>query len=210
MRQTISTIQTESRIDEWIDELLGFAVLTGPLWLILILLPLCIWIAHRLSRRFKRPGTRFAGGVGIFLLLFALPFGDEIAGRVYLSYLCASKAGVKVYQTVKLPGNYWDANGMARFYRDFDSLLGDHYTIKYQQGRYSSVFAIEKAGYTYLNTHSGQVLGEATDFRYWGGWVRRNFSPHNSANGCVDYSQPQNRLIDLIFVREHGMPRQER
>jgi hypothetical protein len=96
---------------KFIDTILGFAVLTGPLWLILILLPVCIWLAVKLAKRFKPGITRLAGGVGIFLLLFALPFGDEIAGRIYLSYLCSTQAGVKVYQTVELPAEYWDEEG---------------------------------------------------------------------------------------------------
>lgn len=33
-----------------------------------------------------------------------IPTWDEIAGRAYFKYLCATEAGVKVYQTVELPG----------------------------------------------------------------------------------------------------------
>ena len=98
------------------DTLLGFAVLTGPLWLIVVLIPLAIWIAVKVSKRFISGRTRFAAGVGIFLLVFAVPFADEIVGRVYLNYLCASQAGVKVYKTVELPGEYWNANGEPKFY----------------------------------------------------------------------------------------------
>ena len=67
------------------DAILGFAVLTGPLWLILILLPVSIWIAVKFAKRFKQRGTKFAGGLGIFLLVFLLPFADEIAGRIYFN-----------------------------------------------------------------------------------------------------------------------------
>lgn len=61
---------------KFLNDLLGFAVLTGPLWLILILLPVSIWIAFKLAKRFRSGITRTAGGVGIFLLPFALPFGN--------------------------------------------------------------------------------------------------------------------------------------
>lgn len=186
------------------DALFGFAVLTGPLWLILILLPVCIWIAIKIAKRFKPGITRIAGGVGIFLLLFTLPFGDEIAGRIYLSYLCANEAGVKVYQTVELPAEYWDERGRAKFYVNFDSLLGKTYSVKYKPGTYSSFFHIDNAGYAYSNTQSGQVLGEAIDFRHWGGWIRRNSSPSKSATSCIDYSDPSNRLIDRIFILEQS------
>jgi hypothetical protein len=137
-----------------------------------------------------------------FLVL--IPTGDEILGRIYFRYLCETEAGVKVYQTVELPGKYWDDQGRARFYENFDSLLGKTYSMKYKPGIYSSLFHIDNAGYTYANKQSGQLLGEAIDFRHWGGWVRRNLSPHKSATSCIDYSNPSNRLIDRIFIPEHS------
>ena len=73
-----------------LNELLGFVVLTGPLFLILAWLPVCIWIAVKVAKRFPRRGAKLAGGLGIFLLLFFLPFADEVAGRIYLNRLCAT------------------------------------------------------------------------------------------------------------------------
>lgn len=37
---------------------LGFAVLTGPLWLILVLLFIAIWIAAKAVKRLERRGTK--------------------------------------------------------------------------------------------------------------------------------------------------------
>lgn len=189
------------------DALLGFAVLTGPLWLILLLFPLSIWIAVKVSRRYAPGQFRILAGIVIFLFVLLLPFADEITGRFYFNYLCATQAGVKVYQTVELPAEYWDERGVARFYREFDSLLGKTYSSKYTPGTYSSLFHIDNAGLAYLHKQSGQVLGEAIDFGHWGGWIRRNLTPHNSATGCLDYSIPSNRLIDLIFIPENARSR---
>lgn len=47
---------------KWLNELLGFAVLTGPLWLLLILLPVSIWIAIKIAKRFKQRSAKLAGG----------------------------------------------------------------------------------------------------------------------------------------------------
>lgn len=182
------------------DELLGFAVLTGPLWLILILLPICIWLAVKISKRFKPGATRIAGGVGIFLLLFLLPFGDEIAGKVYFSYLCSTQAGVKVHQTVELPVEYWDEQGRPKFYDEKNgNFTLDGYRVEYATGIYSSFFHVDNAGYKRVDGRSGQVLGEVTDFRYWGGWMRRNLSSHNTANSCDDRKERSNSLIKQIF-----------
>ena len=175
---------------KFLNELLGFAVLTGPLWLILILLPVCIWIAVKISKRFKPGAARIAGGAGIFLLLFALPFGDEIVGKIYFNYLCATEAGVKVYQTVELPAGYWDERGRARFIGrekslEFDeSVLGNRFARKSALHSQSVFFRLDRDSYQLLDTHTNSLLGEDVNFMYWGGWIARNLSPNISAIGC--------------------------
>jgi hypothetical protein len=165
------------------------------------LMPLAA-VGFGIARAAAAPQSKnIIAGVTVFLGFFML-FGDEIAGRIYLSHLCVKEAGVKVYHTVELPAKYWDEQGKARFYVNFDSLLGKSYSVKYKSGPYSSIFYIDNAGYAYSNTLTGQVLGEAIDFRYWGGWINRNLFPP-SAKSCIDYSDPSNRLIDRIFIPEH-------
>lgn len=169
---------------------------------LLPLMPLTA-IGFGIARAAAAPQSKnIIAGITVFLGLLVL-FADEIAGRIYLSYLCATEAGVKVYQTVELSAEYWDEQGRAKFYVNFDSLLGKTYSVKYKHGTYSSFFHIDNAGYEYSNALSGKVLGEAIDFRYWGGWARRNLSPHNSATSCINYAEPSNRLIDRIFIPEH-------
>jgi hypothetical protein len=183
-----------------LNELLGFAVLTGPLWLILILLAIAIWIAVKAAKRFVRRSAKFAVGLLVFSLIFFLPFGDEITGRIYLDYLCATKAGVSVYRTIELPAEYWDEQGRPKFY---DEKTGNFnlkaYRIEYKSGVYSSFFHIENAGYKRVDGRFSQVLGEVTDFRYWGGWMRRNLSPHNTATRCSGGIERSNNLIKQMF-----------
>jgi hypothetical protein len=111
---------------------------------------------------------------------------------------------MKVYQTVELPAEYWDERGRAKFYVNWDSHLGKTYPLKYKPGTYSLFFHIDNAEYEFVDAQSGQVLGEAIDFGYWGGWMRRNLSPNNTATGCINYAEPSNRLIDRIFIPEHS------
>jgi hypothetical protein len=186
------------------NELLGFAVLTGSLWLILVLLPLFLWLAIKLAKRFKRRSTKLAGGVGIFLLGFTVLFGDEIAGGIYLNYLCNTEAGVKVYQTVELPAEYWDENGKPKFYDDKNgNFTLEGYRVDYETGVYSSFFHVDNAGYKRAEVRSGQVLGEVTDFRHWGGWIKRNFNPAGpSANSCENRKEHSNNLIKKIFTQK--------
>ena len=188
---------------KFLNELLGFAVLTGPLWLILILLSLAIWIAVKAAKQFERRNAKIAVGLLVFLLVFFVPFGDEIAGRMYLNYLCATEAGLKVYQTVELPAEYWDEQGGPKFYDERNgnfNLAG--YRVEYKTGVYSSFFHVDNAGYKRVDGRSGQVLGEVTDFRYWGGWIKRNLSPHNTAMHCDGGAERSNSLIKQIFTRK--------
>jgi hypothetical protein len=192
------------------NELLGFAVLTGPLWLIILLLPVCIWIAIKIARRFKPGVARFAGSVGIFLLLFLLPFGDEIAGRIYFSHLCSANGGVKVYSTVELPTEYWDEQGKPKFFNKHGYLEHSFWVKELDESgghveRYSSIFAIDKDTSLVKERISQKVLGEVTTFRYWGGWMRLNLSPNNTANSCEFIGDPNfsRSFYGRLFVPVH-------
>ena len=139
-----------------LNELLGFVVLTGPLWLIFITVLLGLVIIVVMAKRFRSGRIRLAVGIGIFSLIFLALFGDEIAGRIYLDYLCTNKAGVKVYQTVELPAEYWDEQGKPKFYnKDNANFNLKGYSIKYKAGNYSLFFHIDDAGYKRVDKKSG-------------------------------------------------------
>lgn len=174
-----------------LNELLGFVVLTGPLVLIVTWLPVCIWIAVKVAKRFPRSGVKLTVGLGIFALVFLVPFADEIAGRIYFNHLCATEAGVKVYQTVELPVEYWDEQGRPKFLKRNGDLnktvLGQRFGELAFTKPYSSIFGIDERHQQLVdNSVRQEVLGEVINFMYWGGWVMRNFSPHKSAVDCKE------------------------
>jgi hypothetical protein len=171
------------------EPLLGFIVLTGPLFLIILWVPVSIWLAVKVSRKAikgKNLPLKIAGGLMIFLLTFILPFGDEIAGRIYFGHLCATEAGAKVYQTIELPAEYWDEHGKPRFY---DEKTGNM-TIEFSQ--YAEIisnhiiraFGIEERQSILLDKTTHQKISDNPWFLYWGGWINKTFSPHNTALHC--------------------------
>jgi len=185
-----------------LDDLAGFAVLTSPLWLILILLFLSLWLAVKIAKRFKPGIARIAGGVGIFLLLFALPFGDEIAGRIYLGYLCANEAGVKVYQTVELPAEYWDEQGRAKFYDEKNGNFNlPQIGTDFKTENYYSILPIQKFRFWYFEKQDGKILGEITNFHYLGGWISRNSNPAPGGGASCNRPvlQSSQEIIFTIF-----------
>lgn len=178
-----------------LNELLGFVVLTGPLFLILAWLPVCIWIAVKVAKCFQHGRTKLAGGAGVFALAFFAPFVDEIAGHLYFNHLCSTEAGVKVYQTVELPAEHWDEQGRPRFFNKQGYLDHDFWVKNIDEGgghveRYSSILGIDKDFSRVTDKGSRELLGEVITFRYWGGWVRRYFSPNNTANSCQFIRDP--------------------
>ena len=195
---------------KFLNELLGFAVLTGPLWLILILLPVCIWIAVKLSKRFKQRGTKLAGGVGVFLLLFALPFGDEIAGRIYFGYLCEAEGGPKIYKTVEIGKEYFllpgeiDTNTAGRLPAKGGELnlnkLKEKFSFTMDSIKISRLFRIERDVKIIKDTQSGETLGSDTHFLYFGGWLVNSTSPHVSGKSCPERTDDYfNQFYRAIF-----------
>ena len=104
---------------------------------------------------------------------------------------------------MELPAEYWDEQGRARFFNPKNgNFTLNGYRVNYAKGVYSSFFHIDNAGYARVNKVSGQVLGEATEFRYWGGWVRRDFSINNTADSCKGGRERSDQLIKQIFKRK--------
>lgn len=186
-----------------LEGLFGFAAFSIGYLLILVWLPVALWIAWRLTKRYTRKGAKLAVGFGAFLILFFLPFADEISGRLYLSHLCATEAGVKVYQTVELPAEYWDGEGRPKFIKGIGALDTDvliHYDANFEREPYSSMFSIEKFRFWYFEKQNGKILGEIVDFSYMGGWLSRNFSPGPSRGASCDRHELRNSKGVLLSI----------
>lgn len=186
-----------------INAVIGLAVLSSPLWLIVLIVPVAIVTAVVVAKRYRSIGAKFVSSLAVLLVFFTALFGDEIAGRMYLNHLCETEAGVRIYHTVELPAEYWDENGKPKFYNNINgNFTLDGYDIEYIAGIRSKAFHIDNAGYKRLDYKSRDVLGEVTDYRYWGGWLRREFSVQNTAVGCENRRDLSNRLVNGIFKKE--------
>lgn len=174
-------------------ELLGFIVLTSPLFLIVLWVPVCLVLAILVGRKFikKSLSLKITGGVAVFLITLLLPVSDEIAGRIYFNHLCETEAGVKVYKTIELPAEYWDKDGNPLFMNSRGVLnmkmLGDRFEWKRQINPYINNFALRINNYQRMlyDKQSQKVLGEENSFSRGFGWILNNFSPApNKGEGC--------------------------
>lgn len=172
-----------------LNELLGFVVLTGPLFFIVLWIPVCIILAIWVSRKAikKSMPAKIIGGLLVFFILLLLPVVDEIAGRVYLNHLCETQAGAKVYKKMELSAEYWDKQGIPKFLKengDIDrKLLDEKIDESRELESYLSFPPIEMYRYKVKN-NSNEILGERIDFLFSGGWVIRSTTSSNSAITC--------------------------
>ncbi|MCB2218289.1 MAG: hypothetical protein KQH59_19700 [Desulfobulbaceae bacterium] len=174
-------------------QLLGFAVLTGPLFLILLWVPVCLAVAFLVGKKVIKKSLilKITGGLAIFLIMLLLPVSDEIAGRVYLNHLCETEAGVKVYQTIELPTEYWDEDGNPLFMNSRGVLdmemLGDRFEWRTQDIPYVKNFVkIINLKWMLYDKETQKIIGEKNSFLRHYGWINM-FSPApNIGEGCRD------------------------
>ena len=170
------------------NELLGFIVLTMPLFFFVIWVPVSIALAYFFSRNFikKSFSLKIIGGLLIFLFFLLFPISDEIAGRIYFNQICKTEGDVKVYKTISLPAEYWNEDGSPNFYDpsngNFTLPENKFYNAKAKD--VSHLFGVEELHTFIFDINTNYLLGEKSWFLYWGGYIRRNFTPHNTANSC--------------------------
>ena len=173
--------------------ILGLIVMTSPLFLIVLWVPLCIALAVWVGRKFIRTGLLVKISICslIFLILLILPIADEIAGRIYFNHLCETEAGVKVYKTIELPAKYWDDEGKPTFYKgannnDVPSYAFEKLGIEITAKRNHSQrwFHVNQSGTIYISKKTGLKLSEVVRFGYGEGWIVREMTPHNSSITC--------------------------
>lgn len=171
------------------DQLLGFVVLTSPLSLIMLWVPICLALAVFVGKKFikKRLPLKIVGGLVVFLVALPLPISDEIAGRIYFNHLCETEAGVKVYQTIELPAEYWDEDGKPKFIKsngDIDrNMLGNEIIEDRDLNDFTPLLGIKRYRSMLKNT-SNEIIGENIDFLLTRGWVIQNFTTGDSSRTC--------------------------
>lgn len=151
------------------------------------------WLARFVVRRVGNRAAKYA----VIVVFILIPTWDIILGKLYLSHLCSTEAGAKVYRTVELPAEYWDEKGRPKFYvnqyehnklryifQNKKMVDAPEFQYTWVTKPYSEFFHIEKDVLQIVDREKRIVIGEYFLFRYWGGWIARNFSPHNSAISC--------------------------
>lgn len=138
----------------------------------------CIWLANKLGNLPPTPKWRTAVKAGIFIVLLASPFVDEVIGMYQFESLCKANgiegADVSKARGKRVRGEYASAG-----------LVG------------GTIMPINVDVISYRDADSGEVLMQYKNYYALGGWLMRytpiSMGSHHSmfsGNGC-DYNATQ-------------------
>ena len=135
--------------------------------------------SYFVTRRLRTRSLRWFSQIIVIVLLLALPFTDEMVGRLYFNHLCKTSAGLEVHETVDLEPKFYDKNGSPKFIDSegaFDSsVFNGRYEFKTQsQYNYVNFVRMRKRTYLIIDKVRGRILGTYTNYFYFGGWLVNN------------------------------------
>lgn len=171
-------------------EFMGLMVLSMPILAVLCIGGLAGYAGWVAARRVNGTRGKWIARVTAGLAVVLVFTWDEILGRSYFAYLCATQARVKVMERGDLPLEYWGDNGIpkARIVRtgsQFETQIGDRFFVRTNvQKNYSATFSIDRDTLVMRDRVSGILLSELVVLRYWGGWLVRSVSLDRSAVHC--------------------------
>jgi hypothetical protein len=167
---------------------MGFAVLLG----LIAYFFLAKAVARALEKKTGSKRAKFAT-IAIFVLI---PIWDIIPGWLYFANLCQTEAGLKIYKTVELGPQYILKPGEPDRSKSSvpPAVGGEINWAKLREDRYanpierdedfSKVFHIVKNSSFIRDKQTSELLGSATSFLYYGGWLINNLGLHVSPWEC--------------------------
>lgn len=192
------------------NSLLGFLFLSLPVILFALWLALT-WLMFRLGKRLlvcqtkgRAPRTVLVGLIATmwFGASFWYGGGRKVYYDAQVKKLCAKDGGVKVYETVKLPGEGFDMYGMVNFWRpdQGESTLGPNYVFKrettyYRRGN-PDLFRMQTQ---IIRRSDGKLLGESVFYKRGGGDMPGPW--HGSSFMCPELSIA-NDVLRQVFIKE--------
>lgn len=178
--------------------------------------------------------------VAVFILI---PTWDEILGRIYFYSLCTMEGGQNIYKPMEIGKEYysptvpkarlpegqeWEAGKeyilhvegdhptvkrTVRFVPDPEKLK-DRYEILIAKFADRKVMSVQKIFSLIKDKQTGEILGTATSFAYWGGWVVNHSGLHVTAVECPETKmnpyEPSDHSTLLEKVFKFTKPSSER
>lgn len=173
--------------------------------------------------------TRSHVRAGLTSIAFVLiPTWDVVLGVPYWKIECASEGGQKVYKTVPIGKDSYTSSVRGTQIPEIkDMEVGKEYPVRIDGVEYkvklipdrkklsdrfeivvgkregSRTLGVEREISYVKDNQTGELLGEATSFLYWGGWVANSTGYHVSAVRCpsepLDRESTHASLVGKVF-----------
>lgn len=174
-------------------------------WLVIPVLAVLAawWLWRSVSTRLSKGLVVVVSAAGFLGLFWFLAGGEQWRLDKQVRELCAKDGGIKVYETVKLPGEKFDKYGFINFYRPTqkENALGAEYVFKrdiqyYREGNPS----LYRYHVQVFLKHSGRLLGESIGYTRGGGDLPGPWQP--SSFSCPD-KYGEIPLLTGVFVKSN-------
>jgi hypothetical protein len=137
----------------------------------------------------------------IAIAVFALiPTWDIIPGHLYFGYLCKNQTGLEIYKTVEVNQGFFltdgqpDQNRLAERYKG-----GSRF-----DANFSRLFNIKKVQ-TYVEEKlSGEILGTAILFHFYGGWLTSSLFPEGAPSSCPEFKVYDDLWKEVIKAKRNA------
>jgi hypothetical protein len=135
--------------------------------------------AQFVRRRTESPLAQYVT-IAVFVLI---PTWDIIPGRLYHQHVCETQGGVQVYKTVEVDQAYFLPDG-----RLDEKKLLERFDMQLTMDRtFSKIFHMTKHQGFLIDKESGEHLGTATDFSYFGGWLHTTILIEAAPDPCPQF-----------------------
>lgn len=173
---------------------MGFFVLLGFIAYVVV-------VKFVVSAIGKYSGSKIAKYVAIAVFVL-IPAWDIIPGQLYFKHLCETEAGVKVIKTVEVDQSYFKSDGKP----DEKKLVERYAQPDKFDRKFSPFFHIAKSESSIQDKQTGEVLGTATDFSYFGGWLTTFVLVDTAGTSCPAYP---NFAVHSVIWREVIKPKSD-
>ncbi|MGE3154320.1 MAG: hypothetical protein AB7G48_16325 [Nitrospiraceae bacterium] len=163
---------------------------------VLLLCGLYVGLARYMAQRMEVRTQSKLGKYATIAMFVLIPTWDIIPGRLYHQYICQKEGGVEVFKTIEVDKTYFMPDGrldekelQKRFDRQTSIVRG-----------FSKVFRITKHQLSILDRQTGDKLGTATQFSYFGGWLHTTILSEAAPDPCPQFSpDPYEKIWQEVF-----------
>lgn len=182
----------------------------------LLVLTVCLmaWFIKKVYQHFDTLRMKIALSGLTTLFFISVLLGDEILGRIYINYLCATESAPKIYQTVELGPEFWNQDGSPKFMsppkpiglgyfrKNTEKILLKEYEIRVERSTtfYGQMKFISKKTMI-TNVETNKDLADYSEFYFFRGWLMNNMGLRVRSTSCPTTKLSYTTLVNDVFKK---------